>query len=101
MHDGFSDIGKYFTEWVWITKEFLKLAFACGHHEASCLCNRCENRRILSEYEMSTHFAKKGFMVNYLLWHQHREVRPTVVDESDGNGDVDRMDDMVPDIRRG
>jgi hypothetical protein len=40
-------------------------------------------------------------MSNYLLWHQHGEVRPTVTDESDGNDDVDRMDDMVADIGRG
>jgi poly(3-hydroxybutyrate) depolymerase len=56
---------------------------------------------MLSKYEMSAHLAKKGFMVNYLLWHQHREVRPAVADESDGNNDVDRMDDMVADIERG
>jgi hypothetical protein len=40
-------------------------------------------------------------MSNYLLWHRHGEVYPTVADESDGNDDVDRMDDMVPDIGRG
>jgi hypothetical protein len=28
-------------------------------------------------------------------------VQPAVVDESDKNDDVDRMDDMVTDIRRG
>jgi hypothetical protein len=55
----------------------------------------------LSEYEMSAHLAKKGFMLNYLMWHQHREVQPTVVDESDGNDDVDQMDDMVADIGKG
>jgi hypothetical protein len=101
IYDGFSDTSKYSAEWVWITKEFLKLAFACGHREASCLCSRCENRRMLSEYEMSAHLAKKGFMSNYLLCHQHREVQPTVVDELDGNDDVNQMDDMVADIGRG
>jgi hypothetical protein len=50
---------------------------------------------------MSTHLAKKGFMLNYLMWHQHREVQPTVVDESNGNDDVDQMDDMVADIGKG
>jgi hypothetical protein len=69
MYDGFSDIGKHFVEWVWITKEFLKLDFAAGHREASCPCSRYENRRISSEYEMFAHLAKKGFMSNYLLWH--------------------------------
>jgi hypothetical protein len=28
-------------------------------------------------------------------------VQPTIADESDGNDDVDRMDDMVADIGRG
>jgi hypothetical protein len=101
MCDGFSDTGKHSVEWVQIHKEFLKLAFADGRHEASCPCGRCENRRMLSEYEMSAHLAKKGFMSNYLLWHQHREVRPAVANESDGNDDVDWMNDMVADIGSG
>jgi hypothetical protein len=50
---------------------------------------------------MSAHLAKKGFISNYLLWHQHGEVRPAVADESDENDDVDRMDDMVANIGRG
>jgi hypothetical protein len=88
-------------EWFWITKEFLKLFFAGGRCEASCPCNRCENRRMLLKYEMSAHLAKKGFMSNYLLWHQHGEVQPAVTDESDENDDVDQMDDMIADIGRG
>jgi hypothetical protein len=67
MYDGFSDTGKHYAEWVQITKEFLNLAFAGGHCEASYPCSRCENRRMLSEYEMSAHLDKKGFMSNYLL----------------------------------
>jgi hypothetical protein len=98
MYDGFSDTGKQFAECVRIIKEFLKLAFAGGRREASCPCSRCENRRMLSEYEMSAHLHKKGFISNYLLWHQHGEVQPAVADELDGNNDVNRMDDMVADI---
>jgi hypothetical protein len=74
MYVGFNDTGKHSNEWVQITKEFLKLAFAGGRREASCTCGRSENRRMLSKYEMSAHLAKKGFMSNYLLWHQHGEV---------------------------
>jgi hypothetical protein len=55
IYDGFSDTGKCSTEWVRITKEFLKLTFAGGRHEASCPCDRCENRRMVSEHEMSAH----------------------------------------------
>jgi hypothetical protein len=74
MYDGFSDTGNHSAEYVQITKEFLKLAFAGSHCETSCLCSTCENRSMLSEYEMSTHLARKGFMLNYFLWHEHREV---------------------------
>jgi hypothetical protein len=56
---------------------------------------------MLSEYEMSAHLAKKGFMSNYLLWHQHGEVQLAVADELVGNDDVDQMDGMVADIGRG
>jgi hypothetical protein len=69
MYDEFSDTGKHSAEWVHITEEFLKLAFAGDHHEANCPCSRCENRRILVAYEMPAYLAKKGFMLNYLLWH--------------------------------
>jgi hypothetical protein len=61
MYDGFSDTDKY--KWVQVTKEFLKLSFAGGRREASCLCSRCENRRILLEYEMPAHLSKKGIYV--------------------------------------
>jgi hypothetical protein len=101
MYDGFSDTGKHSVEWVRITKEFLKLDFTGDCREASCLCSRCENRRMLSEYEMVAHLAKKGFILNYLLWHQHGEVQPAIADESDENDDVDWMDDMVANIGRG
>jgi hypothetical protein len=98
MCDGLSDTRKYSTEWVQITKEFLKLAFASGCREVRCSCSRCENRRMLSECEMFAHLAKKGFMFNYLVWQQHGEVWLAVPDESDGNDGEDQMDDVVADI---
>jgi hypothetical protein len=69
MYDSFNDKGAHSTEWFRIAKEFLKLAFAGGHREAMCPCNRCCNRRMLSEYEISGHNAKKGFMSDYLVCH--------------------------------
>jgi hypothetical protein len=36
MYDGFSETDKNSVEWIWITKELLKLAFAGGHREVSC-----------------------------------------------------------------
>jgi hypothetical protein len=98
MYNGFSDKGAHFVEWFEITKNFLKLAFAGDRREVQCLCNRCQNRRMLSENEMSDHIAKEGLMSNYLVWHQHGEVQTLVTDESHKNVDEDRMDDMIADI---
>jgi hypothetical protein len=53
---------------------------------------------MLSEYEMSDHIAKHGFMPNYLVWHQHGEVQAPAAAESDGRDDEDQMDDMIADI---
>jgi hypothetical protein len=47
---------------------------------------------------MSSHIAKQRFMPNYLVWHQHGEVQVLEIDESDGNDDEDRMDDITVDI---
>jgi hypothetical protein len=59
MYDGFGNKVGHSIEWVRITKDFLKLDFVGGHHEASCPCSRCENTRMLSEYEIFTHLDKK------------------------------------------
>jgi hypothetical protein len=74
MLDGFSDKDAHSVEWFEIAKNFLKLAFASDRGEVKCPCNRCQNRRMLSEYEMSGDIAKHRFMPNYLVWYQHREV---------------------------
>jgi hypothetical protein len=37
-------------------------------------------------------------VLNYLVWHQHREERAPTADELDGNDDKDRMDDIIADI---
>jgi hypothetical protein len=98
MYDSFSDKGAHSAEWFWIAKEFLKLAFVGGRREAMFPCCRCCNGRMLSKNEMFGHIAKKGFMPDYLVWHQHEEVQPPAAAESDGNDDEDQMDDIIADI---
>jgi hypothetical protein len=68
-----------------------RIARAVGVTTEGC----CQSMRCLLT------LLRKGFMSNYILWHQHGEVWPAVADESDGNDDVDQMDDMVADIGRG
>jgi hypothetical protein len=98
MCDRFSDKGAHTAKWFEIAKNFIKLAFVDDHREAKCPCNRCQNKRMLSEYEISGHIAKQRFMPNYEVWHQHGEVQAPTADESNGNDDEDWMDDMVSDI---
>jgi hypothetical protein len=74
MYNRFNDKGAHSAKWFEIVKNLVKLVFAGDRREAKCPCNRCRNRRMLSEYEMSGHIAKNGFMLNNLVWHQHREV---------------------------
>jgi hypothetical protein len=66
-----------------------------------CLCKRCDNYKMLPQYDMQGHLAKDGFMRNYLVWHDHGEVEPSAAaSKSDRNENEDRMDDMIPGIRR-
>jgi hypothetical protein len=62
MYDGFSDKGVHSAEWFQIAKDFLKLAFASDHNEVKCPYNRCQNRKMLSEYQMFGHIAKQEFI---------------------------------------
>jgi hypothetical protein len=98
MYDRFSDKCAHSAEWFEVAKNFLKLAFAGDRREAKCLCNRCQNRRILSEYEIYSHITKHGFMSNYLVWHQHGEVQAVAPAESNRSDDENRMDVMIADI---
>jgi hypothetical protein len=75
MYNGFGDKGAHSAKWFEVAKNFLKLAFARDRCETKCPCNRCQNRRMLSEYKMSGHIAKHGFMSNYLVWQQLGEVQ--------------------------
>jgi hypothetical protein len=98
MYDGFSDKGAYSAEWFEIAKNLLKLAFTGDRHEAKCLCNWYQNKRMLSKYDIFGHIARHGFMLNYLVWYQHGEVQAPTTAESDGSDDEDRMDDLIEDI---
>jgi hypothetical protein len=44
---------------------------------------------MLSEYEIFGHITKKGFMPDYLVWHQYGEVQPPTAAKSDENDDED------------
>jgi hypothetical protein len=98
MYDGFDSVTHGHSDaWVRVADEFVVLAFAGDAHFAKCPCRECRNLIRLKKVEVSYHVFKHGFMLHYLVWHEHGEVETTV--ESDGDQDVDQIYDMVDDIR--
>jgi hypothetical protein len=53
---------------------------------------------MLYGYEMSGHIVKHGFMLNYLVWHQHGDVQTPAPAKLDGSDDENQMDDIIVDI---
>jgi hypothetical protein len=101
MYDGFNKKSGHSAKWVQIVKEFLNQAFAGGCRVAKCPCIMCQNYRFLTQDEVQVHLCQEGFMPNYMVWRDHREVESSVIGvESDGNEDDDQMDEMVVDIGR-
>jgi hypothetical protein len=98
MYDGFNSVTHGHSDaWVRVADEFVALTFAGDAHFVMCPCRECRNLIRLKKVEVSYHVFKHGFMLNYLVWREHGEVVTTI--ESDGDQDVDQMDDMVDDIR--
>jgi hypothetical protein len=98
MYDGFDSVTHGHSDaWVRVADEFVVLAFAGDAHFAKCPCRECRNLIRLKKVEVSYYVFKHGFMLHYLVWHEHGEVETTV--ESDGDQDVDQIYDMVDDIR--
>jgi hypothetical protein len=98
MYDGFDSVTHEHSDaWVRVADEFVVLAFAGDACFVKCPCRECWNLIWLKKVEVSYHVFKHGFMPKYLVWREHGEVKTTV--ESDGDQDVDRMDDMVDGIR--
>jgi hypothetical protein len=99
MYNRFSEKGGHSTESVQIIKDFLNQAFAVDHHVVKCTCKICRNYKFLTQDEVHVHLCKKGFMPNYLVWHNHSEVElPAIGTELDEN--EDRMDERITDIGR-
>jgi hypothetical protein len=96
MYDGFDSVTHGHSDaWVRVANEFMALAFAGDARLAKCPCIKWQNLVRLKKVELSYHVFKHGFMSNYLVWHEHGEVDHTI--ESDGDQDVDRMEEMLDD----
>ena len=98
MYDGFDSVTHGHSDaWLRVADEFVALAFVGDARLARCPCIKCRNLVRLKKVELSYHVFKHGFMPNYLVRHEHGEVDHTI--ESDGDQDIDRMEEMLDDIR--
>jgi hypothetical protein len=94
MYDGFnSNTLGHFDAWVEVADEFVAHAFAGEPRVAKCPCTRCQNLIRLNKFDLSIHIYKYDFKPDYLVWREHGEVN------APSESDVDRMDDMLDDIR--
>ena len=98
MHDGFNnDTLGHSNAWVKVADEFVARAFAGEPCVAKCPYTRCRNLIRLDNFDLSIHICKYGFNPDYLVWHEHGEV--DAPPELNTDEDIDRMEDMLDDIR--
>jgi hypothetical protein len=89
-------IGHY-DAWVKVADKFVAHTFARELCVAKCPSTRSRNLIRLDKFDLSIHICKHDFKPNYLVWHEHGEV--DAPPESNTDEDVDRMEDMLDDIR--
>jgi hypothetical protein len=104
MYEGWKKRGALSSEWVAKTNMFLDHAFARSETgtDVSCPCSKCQNIYFLDRRTMSIDLCKNGYMPGYEVWVHHGEdPPPRVVSEvqSHEEGDYDRMEEMLDDVR--
>jgi hypothetical protein len=98
LYDGFnSNTPGYSNVWVKVADEFMTCAFVGEPRVSKCPCTRCRNLIQLDKFDISIHIYKYGFKPGYLMWCEHGEV--DAPPESNIDEDVDRMKDILDDIR--
>lgn len=98
MHDGLNDDTlRHSNAWVKVANEIVKHTLANEPCVVKCPCRRCQNLIRLKQHELSIHLCKYDFKPDYLEWCEHGDVdSPT---KSNIDEDVDRVEDMIDDIR--
>jgi hypothetical protein len=93
MCDGFGKTGAHSNEWLQITIDFMNQAFAGGTRVVKSPCRIYQNFAFLLKDDIKWNLCKNGFMLNYLVWREHRGVEAAA--ESNENEDEDQMDEMI------
>jgi hypothetical protein len=104
MYEGWKKRGALSSEWVAKTDAFLDRAFARSETgtDVRCPCSKCRNINFLDRRTMSIGICKNSYMPGYEVWVHHGEdPPPRIVSEfqSHEEGDYDRMEEMLDDVR--
>jgi hypothetical protein len=103
-YEGWKMRGALSSEWVVKTDEFLDRAFAWleTRTDVRCPCSKCQNIYFLDKRTMSIDLCKNGYMPGYEVWVHHGEDPPPRIVlevQSDEEGDYDRMEEKLDDVR--
>jgi hypothetical protein len=104
MYEGFKKRDALSSEWVAKTYVFLDHAFAWSETgtDVRCPCSKCRNIYFLERRTRSIDLCKNGYMPHYEVRVHHGEDPPlrTVSEvQSHEEGDYDRMEEMLDDVR--
>jgi hypothetical protein len=96
--------GALSSEWVAKTDTFLNHAFAQSETGTNvrCPCSKCQNIYLLDRRTMSIDLCQNSYMPGYEVWVHHGEdPPPRIVSkvQSHEEGDYDRMEEMLDDVR--
>jgi hypothetical protein len=105
MYEGWKKRGALSSEWVAKTDAFLDHAFARSvtGTDVRCPCSKCQNIYFLNRRTMSIDLCKSGYMLDCEVWVHHGEdPPPRIVSkvQSHEEGDYDRMEEMLDDVRQ-
>jgi hypothetical protein len=98
MYEDWSSNGPN-ANWCKKTQEFITHAFSrpnARREGVHCPCKRCGNFKKQTEYDISHHLVKNGFVPNYYIWTYHGENAPRHPNEI--YDDTDNLTDMLHDI---
>ena len=90
-------------EWIQKTEDFINRVFSSSRNgRVWCPCSVCKNYQRQTKKEMSGHLCKNGYVPNYEVWVHHGEELPrgyAPEGQDDFDPDLDRMEEMVQDLR--
>jgi hypothetical protein len=105
MYEGWKKRSDLTREWVVKTDAFFDRAFARSEigTDARCPCSKCRNIYFLDRRTMSIDLCNNDYMPGCEVWVHHGQDSPLRIvseDQSDEEGNYDRMEEMLDNVHR-